>query len=159
MEGIDRLNNQQSDDGMGNLGQKEAHLSQPESRRNTLDPSNINPNVFSSKARDRHSGIGAGFGSAFKTGQTNYDESARHQNPPGRKPPGGSGSHTEHQTPKVGHLQVGREVTQGAEPPQVGNLQVGRQAMLDNRIAEMSHFQVGRKAQAEPEALEHIIKK
>jgi hypothetical protein len=79
-------------------------------------------------------------------------------NPPGEKPPGGSGSHTERQTPEVGHLQVGREVTQGAEPPQVGNLQVGRQAMLDNRIAEMGHLQVGRKAQAELEALEHLIK-
>jgi hypothetical protein len=55
--------------------------------------------------------------------------------------------------PEVGHLQVGREATQGAKP-----LQVGRQAMLDNRIVMTSHLQVGRKAPEEPEALEHVIK-
>jgi hypothetical protein len=72
MEAIDRLKTQNSE-GTGNLGQKEPHSSQPDSRRNTLDSSNINPNVFSSTARDRHSGIGAGFGSAIKTRQTNYE--------------------------------------------------------------------------------------
>jgi hypothetical protein len=70
MEAIDRLKTQKSE-GTGNLGRKEPHSSQPDSRRNTLDSSNINPNVFSSTARDRHSGIGAGFGSAIKTRQTN----------------------------------------------------------------------------------------
>jgi hypothetical protein len=63
IEAIDRLKNQHSgDDNMGNLGnfrRKEAHSSQPEARRNTLDPSNINPNVFSSTRSDRNSGFGA----------------------------------------------------------------------------------------------------
>jgi hypothetical protein len=77
---------------MGNLGQKDAHSSQPEACRNTLDPSNINPNVLSSTRRDRHSGIGAGFGSAFKTGQTNYDDSANTE------------------PPQAGNLQVGRKL-------------------------------------------------
>jgi hypothetical protein len=70
MEAIDRLKNQNSD-GTGNLGRKEPPSSQPDSRRNTLDSSNIHPNVFSSTVRDRHSGIGAGFGSAIKTRKTN----------------------------------------------------------------------------------------
>jgi hypothetical protein len=74
MEAIDRLKNQHSGEdnmgNLGNLGRKEAHSSQPEARRNTLDPSNINPNLFSSTRQNRNSGFGAGFGSAFKTGQT-----------------------------------------------------------------------------------------
>jgi hypothetical protein len=135
MEAIDRLKNQNSD-GTENLGQKEPHLSQPDSRRNTLESSkNIHPSMFSSTARDRHLGIGAGFGSAIKNIKTQRI-----------KPP------------QVGHLQVGREATQGAKPPQLGHLQVGRQAMLDNRIVMKSHLQVGREALEEPEALEHVIK-
>jgi hypothetical protein len=93
---------------LGNLGQQEAHSSQPEARKNTLDPSNINPNLFSSTRRDRTSAFRTGFGSAFKTGQTDHNTSARHQ------------------TPRVGDLQVGRQVTRSVEPPQVGHLQVGR---------------------------------
>jgi hypothetical protein len=89
--------------------------------------------LFSSTRHDRTSGFRTGFGSSFKTGQTDNDASARHQ------------------TPKVGYLQVGRQVTQGVEPPQAGHLQVGRQAMLDIRIAEMGHLQVGRMFQAEQE--------
>jgi hypothetical protein len=94
MEAINRLKNLNSD-GTGNLGQKEPHSSNPDSWRNTLYSSIINPNVFSSTARDRHWGIGAGFGSVIKTRKTNYEESARHRNPPGGKPPGGSGNDTE----------------------------------------------------------------
>jgi hypothetical protein len=157
MEAIDRLNTQNSDS-TGNLGRKEPHSSQPDSLRNTLDSSNIHPNVFSSTARDRQWGIGAGYGSAIKTRKTNYEESARHQKKTGGKPPGGSGNDTENRTPEVGHIQVGREATQGAEPPLMGQLQVGRKAMLDNRIAKTSYLQVGRKAPEEPEALEHVIK-
>jgi hypothetical protein len=74
MAAIDRLKNQHSGtDNMGNLSnlrQQQAHSSQPEARRNTLDPRNINPSVFSSTRRDRTSGFGTGFGSACKTGQT-----------------------------------------------------------------------------------------
>jgi hypothetical protein len=137
MEAIDRLKNQNSD-GTENLGQKEPHLSQPDSRRNTLESSkNIHPSMFSSTARDRHLGIGAGFGSAIKNIKRN---DAENQTPPSRTPPGGAGSHTGRQTPPLGHLQV------------------GRQAMLDNRIVMKSHLQVGREALEEPEALEHVIK-
>jgi hypothetical protein len=137
MEAIDRLKNQHSDDGMGNLVRKEAHLSQPESCRNTLYLSNINPNVFSSTARDRHLGIGAGFGSAFKTGQTNYDESARHRNPPGGKPPGGSGSHTEHQTPRGrtppggSGSHAGHQTSPGGQPPGGSASNAGQQNIRD----------------------------
>jgi hypothetical protein len=55
MEAIDRLKNQNSD-GTENLGRKEPHSSQPDSRRNTLESSEkIHPSMFSSTARDRHS--------------------------------------------------------------------------------------------------------
>jgi hypothetical protein len=95
MEVIDRLKNQNSD-GTGNLGRKEPHSSQPDSRRNTLELSdNIHTSLFSSTARDRHLGIGAGFGSAIKTRKKNDTEN---QTPPGRTPPGGAGSHAGHRT-------------------------------------------------------------
>jgi hypothetical protein len=55
MEAIDRLKNQHSGEdnmgNLGNLGRKEAHSSQPEARRNTLDPSNINLIFFLHKTR------------------------------------------------------------------------------------------------------------
>jgi hypothetical protein len=38
---------------MGELGQQEDHSSQPDARRVTLDPSRINPIVFSSTRQDR----------------------------------------------------------------------------------------------------------
>jgi hypothetical protein len=125
MDAIDRLKDQHSGDDniLGNLGQKEAHSSQPEARRNTLDPSNINHNVLSSTRRDINLGFGAGFGSAFKTGQTNYDDSARHRTPPGGKPPGGSESHTERRNPP-GRTPLGgsgsharRQTSPGGPPP------------------------------------------
>jgi hypothetical protein len=49
MAAIDRLKKQHSGTdnmgNLGNLGQQQAHLSQPEARRITLDPSNIIPSV------------------------------------------------------------------------------------------------------------------
>jgi hypothetical protein len=102
MEAIDRLKNQNSD-GTGNLGRKEPHSSQPDARRNTLESSdNIHPSMFSSTARDRHSGIRNGFGSAIKTRKRN---DAENRTPPGRTPPGGAGSH------------AGRQTSPGGPPP------------------------------------------
>jgi hypothetical protein len=115
MEAIDRLKNQKSD-GTGNLGRKEP-LSQPDSRRNTLESSdNIHPSVFSSTARDRHSGIGAGFGSAIKTRKRNDTEN---QTPPGRTPPGGAGSH------------AGRQTSPGGPPPGGSASNAGQQNSED----------------------------
>jgi hypothetical protein len=120
-----------------NLGQKEAHSSQPEARRKTLDPSNINPNVFSSTRRDRNLGFGAGFGSAFKTGQTDYDDSARHRTPPGGKPPVGSKSHMERRTsrgrtpPGGSPSHARRQTSTGGPPPGGSASNAGQQNSRD----------------------------
>jgi hypothetical protein len=105
---------------LGNLGQKQAHSSQPEARRNTLYPSNINPSLFSYTRRDRTLGFGTGFRSAFKTGQTDYNASARHRTPPGGRPPGGSASHTERQTSPGGLASHARRRTSKGGPPPGG---------------------------------------
>jgi hypothetical protein len=57
MAAIDRLKNQHSGkDDMGNLGQQEVHLSQPEIHRITLDLTRINPSVLSPTRRDTEGG-------------------------------------------------------------------------------------------------------
>jgi hypothetical protein len=100
MAAIDRMKNQHSGkEDMGELGQQEAHSSQPDARRITLDPSRINPSVFSSTRRDRASVFSTGLGSAFKNTQE------------------GNASNARHQTPQAGHLQVGRTAMQGIKPP------------------------------------------
>jgi hypothetical protein len=162
MDAIDRLKKTSKDNmvNLGNLGRKEAHSSQPEACRNTLDPSNISPSLFSSRRRDRTLWFETGFSSAFKTWQTDYNNSARHPPPPqvGDLQVGRQVTQSV-KPPQVGHPQVGRQVTQGVEPPQAGHLQVGWQAMLDIRIPKISHLQVGRMSQAEQEAsLKHVIK-
>jgi hypothetical protein len=145
MAAIDRLKNQHSGTdnigNLGNLGQQQAHSSQPEACRITLDPTNINPSVFSSEEEI-----------ALQDSVLDSDLPLR----PDRQitmPVQGT------EPPQVGYLKVGRQATQGVDPPQAGHLQVGRQAMLDIRIPEMGHLQVGRMFQAEQEvSLEHVIK-
>jgi hypothetical protein len=71
-------------------------------------------------------GFRAGFGSAFKTGQTDYDDSARHRTPPGGIPPGRSASHTESQTsrgrtPPGGSESHARPQTSPGGPPPGGS--------------------------------------
>jgi hypothetical protein len=93
MAAIDRMKNQHSGkDDMGELGQQEAHSSQPDACRITLDRSTFNPSVFSSTRQDRASVFSTGLGSAFKNTQAGNANNARHQTPP----------------PQGGHLQAGR---------------------------------------------------
>jgi hypothetical protein len=110
MAAIDRMKDQHSDkNDMDGLGQQEAHSSQPDARRITLDPSKFDPSVFSSTRQDRASGFGTGLGSAFTNTQGGNASNARHRTPPGWPPPGGSASNARHRTPPGGSpLQVGR---------------------------------------------------
>jgi hypothetical protein len=172
MAAIDRLKNQHSGTdnigNLGNLGQQQAHSSQPEACRITLDPTNINPSVFSFRRGDSTSGFGTGFGSAFKTGQTDNDASARHRTPPGGipqggsasnagrrsspggPPPGGSAGNAGHQNPRDGSPPGGSDVssitrgfsrTRNQDQTGQDNLLAGVLKQIAGQMVNMTHIQ------------------
>jgi hypothetical protein len=128
MAAIDRMKNQHSGkDDMGELGQQEAHSSQPDACRITLDPSTFNPSVFSSTRQDRASVFSTGLGSAFKNTQAGNANNARHQTPPRRATSRRVGQQCEAKNPprRAASRWVGKQCGASDPPRRVTSRWVG----------------------------------